>query len=383
MRILIADDDATTRLMLQGVLSRLGYDVNEAGDGTEAWAQLTVADPPRMAIIDWMMPGMTGPELCRKLKARDRKNAPYIILFTARGRQKDVVDGLDAGADDFMSKPCDIEELRARLNVGRRIIQLQHDLLGVNAQLERRVEERTRQVEAMLQTKEALLQHLSHDLKTPLTPLLALLPLLCESEPDAERRQMLEMALSSTRSIQRLTGQVLELCRVEANTPAMCPGGVGLHDLVNGVFEQCRYVHAIENRALLNEVPAGCRVQGDPHLLHQVFCHLLSNAIKFTSPQGQITVRASAREGSVFVAVADDGMGMETSHLQHIFEAFYKADPSRHLHGAPGLGLTMARIIIEQHGGRIWAESSGPGTGATICFCLPAVPSIPGNEEHL
>jgi signal transduction histidine kinase len=328
------------------------------------------------------MPGMTGPELCRQLKARDRKNAPYLILFTARGKRKDLVDGLDAGADDFMCKPCDLEELRARLNVGCRIIQLQQDLLGMNAQLERRVEERTQQVEAMLQTKDALLQHLSHDLKTPLTPLLALLPLLCESETDAERRQMLEMALSSTRSIQRLAGQVLELGRVEANTPAMCPGGVELHDLVQVVFEQCHYVHAMENRVLLNEVPAGCRVHGDPHLLHQVFSHLLSNAVKFTSPQGQISVRASARDGFVFVAVADDGMGMETHHLQHIFEAFYKTDPSRHLHGAPGLGLTMAKIIIEQHGGRIWAESSGPGTGATVCFRLAAEPSIPGNEVN-
>jgi CheY-like chemotaxis protein len=124
MKILIAEDDLTSRIMLQGVLSKWGYEVTSASDAEEAWDVFQQADAPRLVILDWMMPGMDGLTLCRKLRAQDRAAPLYILLLTSKGEQNDIVRGLEAGADDYVAKPYDNEELRARIGVGQRVLEL-------------------------------------------------------------------------------------------------------------------------------------------------------------------------------------------------------------------------------------------------------------------
>jgi phosphoserine phosphatase RsbU/P len=124
-RILIAEDDLTSRTLLERLLCSWGYRVTVSSDGEEALALLQRSDAPRLAVLDWMMPGLDGPELCRRLRAEDPVEPRYIILLTCRGDRQDVVNGLDAGADDYIPKPYHGEELRARVNVGRRVLDLQ------------------------------------------------------------------------------------------------------------------------------------------------------------------------------------------------------------------------------------------------------------------
>jgi len=114
--------------MLEATLQKLGYVTVVAGNGAEAWTLLQDEDAPRLAILDWMMPGMDGPEVCRRARAAPRTPPPYIILLTTRDSRADVVAGLDAGADDYMAKPFDREELRARVGVGVRMVELQQSL---------------------------------------------------------------------------------------------------------------------------------------------------------------------------------------------------------------------------------------------------------------
>jgi phosphoserine phosphatase RsbU/P len=128
MKILIADDDSITRAMLEAVLSKWGYEVIAAASGTEAWTAMQQQNAPQMLILDWMMPGMDGPTLCRKLRCKEQADALYILFLTSRSGHRDIVEGLDAGADDFVTKPYDSEELRARINVGRRMLALQTKL---------------------------------------------------------------------------------------------------------------------------------------------------------------------------------------------------------------------------------------------------------------
>jgi DNA-binding response OmpR family regulator len=128
MRILIADDDLTTRTTLKAVLQKCGHEVVEARDGTEAWAELQRPDAPRVAVLDWLMPGLDGREICRRVRAGDQDHAAYLILLTVCGGKKDVCAGLHAGADDYISKPFDPVELAARVEVGRRVIGLQEGL---------------------------------------------------------------------------------------------------------------------------------------------------------------------------------------------------------------------------------------------------------------
>jgi len=125
MKVLIAEDDTTSRRVLQAILLKWEYDVESVCDGGAAWAALRREDAPRLAILDWMMPELDGVEVCRKVRELDTETPIYIILLTAMDRKEHIVEGLGAGANDYVTKPFDRNELRARVEVGRRVIQLQ------------------------------------------------------------------------------------------------------------------------------------------------------------------------------------------------------------------------------------------------------------------
>jgi two-component system cell cycle response regulator len=130
VRAIIADDDRVTTAVLARSLERLGIDVTSANDGTTAWSLLAAGPAPQLAILDWMMPGMDGIEICRRIRQTPALAGMYVLLLTARASRADLVAGLDAGADDYMTKPIDTEELRARIQVGTRAARLQENLTG-------------------------------------------------------------------------------------------------------------------------------------------------------------------------------------------------------------------------------------------------------------
>lgn len=136
MKILVAEDDLTSRLILKNVLLKWGYEVVAAADGNEAWDLLQQEDAPPVAVLDWMMPGMDGVDICRKIRETEQPDQPfYIILLTGRDTKEDIVEGLDAGANDYITKPFDNKELRARISVGQRVAELQMDLARNNREL--------------------------------------------------------------------------------------------------------------------------------------------------------------------------------------------------------------------------------------------------------
>lgn len=128
MRVLIAEDDLTSHQILKAVLDKWGYEVVSTRNGREAWQALQDAGSPRLAILDWMMPEMDGVEIIRKIRERSESKTMYIILLTAKGRKEDIVSGLETGADDYITKPFDREELHARVQVGQRVLELQSAL---------------------------------------------------------------------------------------------------------------------------------------------------------------------------------------------------------------------------------------------------------------
>jgi DNA-binding response OmpR family regulator len=136
MKILIADDESVTRHLLESTLKGWGYDVSTASDGAEALRILEQTPRPEMALLDWQMPEHDGPEVCRIVRARPQSLPVYIILLTSLGGRQNIIQGLQAGADDYVTKPFDRDELRARLDVGRRIVELQLSLAARVQQLE-------------------------------------------------------------------------------------------------------------------------------------------------------------------------------------------------------------------------------------------------------
>jgi sigma-B regulation protein RsbU (phosphoserine phosphatase) len=149
MQILIAEDEPVSRRLLQKTLEQWGYEVVIYEDGTSAWNALQAPDAPNIAVLDWMMPGMDGPEICRGVRESGAQRQPYLMLLTSRTRMQDVVAGLKAGADDYLTKPVDREELEARLSVATRVVQLQQRLADRVVELEEAIS-RVRQLQGLL-----------------------------------------------------------------------------------------------------------------------------------------------------------------------------------------------------------------------------------------
>ncbi|MCL4215479.1 MAG: response regulator transcription factor [Candidatus Hydrogenedentes bacterium] len=136
MKILVAEDDATSRAILESMLTKWAYEVVTARDGEEAWAMLQAEGAPRLAILDWIMPGLEGIEICRRARQMGACQPLHIILLTAMEQKEDIVAGLEAGADDYITKPFDISELQARVRAGQRIVELQAALQNQVAELQ-------------------------------------------------------------------------------------------------------------------------------------------------------------------------------------------------------------------------------------------------------
>lgn len=160
MKILVADDSLVMRRLLESIIDAWGYEVLSARDGGEAWAVLSQPDAPQIAILDWMMPVYTGLELCAMVRELRRKSYTYLILLTSRGLRQDIVEGLSAGADDYVVKPFEKQELEVRLRAGRRIIDLQAELVAAQAAL---MEQATRDALTRIWNRASILEALDRE----------------------------------------------------------------------------------------------------------------------------------------------------------------------------------------------------------------------------
>jgi phosphoserine phosphatase RsbU/P len=172
MKVLIADDDADSRKLLAELLLRWGHEVTSVADGQEAWDILAGQNAPRLIILDWIMPRIDGVELCRRLRKKDSRNPPYIILLTSKSKPQDTVTALEAGANDYIMKPYDFDEFRARVQVGCRVLDLQTQL---------RNHERLRGVLLMAGT-------VCHEMNQPLQTVLASAEFLLANLPPEDPR---------------------------------------------------------------------------------------------------------------------------------------------------------------------------------------------------
>lgn len=373
MKALIADDDVTTRHLLRATLAQWGYEVVEATNGEEAWAHFTGPAPASLAIVDWMMPELSGPELCHRLQKNPLKPAPYIILLTSKTEWQDLVRGLGAGADDYITKPYNLAELRARLDVGRRLVGLQQEMLEVNHRLEHRVQERTEEIQQLLRLNQELIVQLGHDLRTSLTPLVALLPLLAADELDEERRESIRLCLEPVQHLRRLADRVFEFGRIDAGPPPLTLRAIALHTLARAALDELEAHDHRDVSPVALDVPPDLLVHGESARLQGVFKELLENALRFSPAGSPIRVTAERAGDHVVVSVTDQGRGLAPDQLERVFAPFYTGDAARHDRRANGLGLTLCRRVIERHGGRIWAEIGPDGRGARLRFRLPLV----------
>lgn len=215
MKTLIADDDDIIRLLLNAVLTNLGHEVHEANNGREAWDAWRDGQFP-LVISDWMMPGLDGLEFCRRIRATRGAEYTYIILLTSLSGKTNYLEAMNAGADDFITKPFEKDEFAARVRVAERLLGLHEKLRAANTYLERRVRERTVDLETALRAKEEFLSRASHELRTPMGHMLGFAQLL-ERDPLTDGQAMgVQHILTSGRHLLQLIDRILAV----AHTPS-------------------------------------------------------------------------------------------------------------------------------------------------------------------
>ncbi|HEY1858927.1 MAG TPA: response regulator, partial [Gemmataceae bacterium] len=328
-------------------------------------------------------------------EVRQRSPSTICVILTAYATVESAVAALRRGAYDYLIKPCVVEDLRqtVRRAIGQRrtallAAQRERELRDLNDQLEERVRARTAELaqanhrlEEASAAKDRFLATLSHELRTPLTPLRASLDLLKMHVSD-DLQPMLEPMERSLAQETRLIDDLLDMARITAGKLTVRKQAVDLLACLQTA------VQTVWPRAQAKGVAVALHFEADlPHFLadavriQQVACNLLDNAIKFTPPGGRVIVAAHRTRDRAVATVSDTGPGIEPSFLPHVFEPFRQADSSsRRQHGGLGLGLAIARQIVELHGGDLRAENLQP-SGARFTFTLPIVRVPPATSS--
>jgi len=261
-----------------------------------------------------------------------------------------------------------------RILIARDITDLrryQSELENLNKNLEIEVKRRTEYIQKLLDQKNDFIEQLGHDLKTPLTPILSLLPLIRERVKDEDTRKLVDVVLRNANYIKNLVIETLKLAKLNSPDIKFDIEKVKLSDVVEESIKENEITMKQKNIQPINRIDEDIFVKADRLRLKEVLTNLVSNSVKYTSEGGKIEFLARPNGDNIVVEIRDTGIGLEGDQKQKIFDEFYKVDESRHDVRSSGLGLSICKKIIEKHGGKIWAESKGIGKGISIYFALP------------
>lgn len=269
----------------------------------------------------------------------------------------------------YAEKLREINEHLKKANV--ELEATQNELKILNEGLEHKVAQRTAEIEKLLKHKDEFIGQLGHDLKSPLTPLVGLLPYAEKEEKDPKIKEILSIANRNVGYMKDLVTKTLQLEKLSMPNFELFIEKFNLSDLVGKITENKQFNYGEKCIKVFNEINKNMDVTADKIQFEELIDNLFTNAIKFTSNGGVITLGAKKKDDVTVVSINDTGIGLASEHIEHIFEEFYKVDPSRHDLESSGLGLSICKRIVEKHGGKIWVESPGLGKGSTFYFTIP------------
>lgn len=335
---------------MEMLLLREGYDLAFAADGYEALAHLD-EESADVILLDVMMPGMDGFELCERLRRNPKWQHVPIILVTALDSKQDLARGLEAGADDFLHKPYNGLELRARVRSMLRIKQ-RHD-----------------ELQTALQLRQDLSNMIVHDIRSPLSAILISCDLL-EMEVGAASMPLSTIRGEAARLSSFLT-DMLMMAKMEHGRLMLARSEVDMNELVTAVRDSFVPMAGLKDISFVTHLPPQtCKLTVDASLWRRVLDNLLTNAIKFSPTGGQITLRLSYPEqeaASDVVAgtrlrleVMDEGPGIPEEHRETIFDKFKIVAAKRRDVAQVGLGLAFCKMVVEAHDGRIHMTPNTP-----------------------
>jgi signal transduction histidine kinase len=356
--ILIAEDDPAAARILRQILQQIGYRVTVAEDGNEALRLLEEEGPPDLLLLDWMLPGVSGLEICHLARERwDPLQLP-ILMVTAKTDPESVYAAFDAGASDYVAKPFRGAELRARIAAHLRTQRLVEE--------RRRMEDHLRERDR-LSTLGLLTSGVAHDLNNPLAVISAHAQILLRRAADEGTAGQLREILDAVERCRRIAGDLLGFARRHPTERE--PLDVG--EVVRATLELRRRdmeLHGI--RTPVSIADALPRIIGDRHQLQQVFLNIVVNAEQALGERGgalDVEVQTDAAREAVTVRFANDGPPIPADELPHIFDPFFTTKGQDE---GTGLGLAICRRIVQEHGGDITVASAPDRT--TFAIRLPA-----------
>ncbi|MCP4109579.1 MAG: response regulator [Desulfobacteraceae bacterium] len=392
--ILVVDDTPENLHLLIRMLKEKDYHVRASPNGSLALAGVET-EPPDLILLDIMMPDMNGYEVCEKLKADKRFRDIPVIFISALGQALDKVKAFSLGGVDYITKPFQVDEVLARVSTHLAIRGLQKQLEKANKTLEQRVAERTSELavmnkelktakeaaEAASQAKTRFLANIGHELRTPMNHIIGCTELTLTSRFTPEEQQKyVGYALASARQLSGIIDDLIDLSRIEADGISSENTSFSLDMVLDTVVERLRSNADAKGLVLKPQAKSGIPewATGNVNILIRILLKIAENAVKFTE-KGEIRISASRKEDLLYFTVSDDGIGISAAHLETIFRDFTQADESTtRKYGGMGLGLTMARRMVDAMGGTLWAESV-EGRGSDFHFTFRNFSISPGS----
>ena len=349
-RILIVDDDPSNIAVLQHVLGD-DHVLLTTTTGEEC-LELAADFQPDLILLDVVMPGIGGLETCRRLRRNRHLKHAKIILLSAREQVEERLEGYVAGADDYVTKPYEQEELLAKVEVFLRL----------------------KSSEEISQLKSDLLSLISHEINTPLNGIMGPMQMLAAGDIDPEETAMwADLALQSAEKLHDFFRRALILSQMTSGEIAFELEVGDLRALVDDVVDELARKALDKGITIETEGTVEERVAIDREHFRGVISAILDNAIRFSTAGGRIRIRVQSDSERVLLRISDEGVGMQPSQLPHVFDPFHDPDVRHHDEGH-GLSLAIARLIVAGHHGRIRVDSVA-GAGTTFTVELPAAVS--------
>jgi signal transduction histidine kinase len=346
-RILIVDDDPMNSLILEEMLGTV-YDLRVAVHESDA-LKLCAKFQPDLILLDLMIQFADGYEICKKLKSNKKSQFTKIILISSKALLKDRLFGYEAGADDYLSKPYDRDELLAKVRIFIRL----------------------KSVEEIDRAKDDLINIFSHETRTPLNAIIGFAKLLKDSTGISdEEQEFVDLILESGLSLLNLSNKAILLSNLKKGKMELQRKKILISDILDAACAKIPQSLKHKNIALKNQ-SAGVGAELDPKLIQTALSYLLDNAYRFSPRGSSVTVSAGIdnKQNKLFITVSDSGPGIQESRLDSLFDEFGIEDVAHHGRGH-GLSLAIVKHIMNLYGGKVIAGNN-PDKGCSITLLFP------------
>ncbi len=362
-KILIVDDVMSNVLLLKVLLTNERFSIVTANNGRQALEQVE-KERPDLLLLDVMMPDLNGFEVAQILKGNPETSDIPIIFLTALNATTDIVKGFEAGANDFISKPFNKEEL---------IIRVTHQISLVAAK--RLLMKRTQELQSTIAGRDRLYSVIAHDLRSPLGSIKMMLDMLTLKLPaekiGKEMHEMLTLANQTTEELFSLLDNLLKWTKSQIGRLNVVYQDIEIVEVVSSVVDIFEKVAGLKNITLREEKDQPLPVFADIDMLKTVIRNLLSNAIKFSQPGSEVLIRMEEQDGMAVVSVQDHGCGIDEEGQQKLLhtDTHYSTFGTNNEEGS-GLGLLLCQDFVQKNGGKLWFTSK-KGEGSTFSFSIP------------